>query len=944
MMSGSDDKTAWADALERAQRHAPFLAGALAARSDLAALLAEGQAEAALAAAFAEPDDEAPVGILLRRQRQGLALVLAIGDLAGVFAFEAVARQLSDFADRALDRALGAIFAQRYGDPAVHGFAVIALGKHGGRELNYSSDIDPIFLYDPDILPTRPREDAADAAQRIARQLIELMSARDAHGYVFRVDMRLRPAAEVAPLAIPVEAAISHYESQALPWERAAFIRARAAAGDIALGGDFLTQIRPFVWRRSLDFGTIDEIAALTRQIRDHYHAGQRFGPGYDLKRGRGGIREVEFFAQAQQLIHGGRDPGLRAGATIDALGALAAAGHVGAAEAEALAEHYRLLRTIEHRLQMVDDQQTHSLPARGDALDGVARLDGLTDGEALLARLAPAVEAVATRYDALLAAQGGGQDDAGGGPQTGAEAAAEPLLSQDDDALADALAALGLADAPALARRIQGWREGKARALRSTGGRAAFEAILPALMRALAVAPDPPRAINRFGDLITNLPSTINIFRLLGARPGLLQVLVDILSHAPPLADALARRSDLLDGLIDASAFDLIAGTDALVARFAQEEPGDDYQARLDRVRVRVGEARFALGVQLIGAMHDPLAIAAGYARVAEAAIVRLADCAAAEFAEQHGRVPGSELVILGLGRLGGGLLTHASDLDLIFLFTGPFDARSDGPRPLGATHYYNRLAQRVIAALSVPTASGALYEVDTRLRPNGAQGLIAVSLESFFDYQRDQAWTWEHMALCRARPVYGSPEARRAVAAGIDAELGRGRDAARIDAARINAARINADVQAMRADMARHKPPLGPLDAKLLPGGLVDLEFIVHAAQLTSGAGLSPDLGIAIGQLARAGAVPTTLAANLADAHALLTRMLVMLRLVAPDGEVPPAPSRAVIARGCGLAGWEELLAAFADARQSVETAWRDRFGSAREAATNAPGPAGP
>ncbi|WP_373486844.1 bifunctional [glutamate--ammonia ligase]-adenylyl-L-tyrosine phosphorylase/[glutamate--ammonia-ligase] adenylyltransferase [Blastomonas sp.] len=901
-----DARTALLEALSRMRDHAPFLATAIDKRPDLLVMLEQGEFEAALAACSDSPTD-IPVSQSLRIQKNALSMVLAAGDLAGLLSVEQVMRHLSDFADRALDASLADIFARRTPDQTPQGFAVISLGKHGGQELNYSSDIDPIFLYDPATLPVRGREEPSDAAQRIARQLIDLMSERDGYGYVFRMDLRLRPAAEVTPLAIPVDAAISHYESQALTWEQAAFIRARASAGDRALGDYFMESLRPFIWRRSLDFGTIDEIAALTRQIRDHYDKGQQLGPGFDLKRGRGGIREVEFFTQAQQLIHGGRNPALRSRATLAALDALANAGIVPADEAVMLAQHYRSLRTIEHRLQMVDDQQTHSLPKDAAALSNVARLHGLDDGAALIEFLRPVTDDVGRVYDALVVSQRGGGEIV---PVT---------LSSDPELLADNLAAIGFDDPQALAARVMGWRNGSARALRTAAGRKAFEAVLPSVLTALSDAPDHVAALNRFDDLLRNLPSTVNIFRLLEARPGLMQTVVDILSHAPVLAEALAQRGDLLDGLIDASAYDLAGDVDQLIAKFAREEAGEDYQRRLDMVRVRVGEARFALGVQLIEGRHDPLAIAAGYARVAEAAIVRLADCAIAEFTKVHGRIADSEPVILALGRLGGGALTHASDLDLIFLFSGEIGMESDGARPLGSTQYYNRLAQRIIAALSVPTAAGALYEVDTRLRPNGAQGLLAVSFASFAEYQMGPAWTWEHMALCRARPVYGSNTARAQLAGIINDALHRQREPDT----------LIADALKMRSDIAAHKPPLGVLDAKLLPGGLVDLEFIVHTLQLLHHTAFDPDLGKAVRLLADAGYVDPALG----DAHDLLTCLLVSLRLIAPDCSEPHAASRALIARACGCGEWHELLAVFDQARQCVNHAWASVFGAPRE-----------
>ena len=882
------------DAIQRARSHAPFLSLLLDREPVLAERLAAGQIDLG----FTSAEADMPVARQLRLDRRALALSVAIGDLAGALDLTAVTHALTDFADAALDRAIRAAIAERTPGEEPRGFVAIALGKQGSRELNYSSDIDPILLFDPKTLPHRAREEPEEAAVRIAKRVVELLQARDGDGYVLRVDLRLRPSPEATPIALPVEGAIGYYESQALAWERAAFIRARAAAGDKALGSYFLDAIRPFVWRRGLDFGAIGEIRDLSRRIRDHYASGQRFGPGYDLKRGRGGIREAEFFAQIHQLIHGGRDPALRAPATRDALAALAGAGWIGADEAAALTRSYTLLRTIEHRVQMVDDRQTHTLPT-GEALDGVARLHGLADGADLVELLREPVATAGRIYDALDDGQAAG-------------------LPHEPQALADWLETAGFAadgeGASKAAARIAGWRAGRYPALRSPAARAALEAVLPVLMPALAGAPDPAAALLRLDVLFERLSSAINILRLLEARPGLATLLATILSHAAPLADALATRPELIDWLIDASAFEPLGSVAELATELGAADEGD-YQALLDTVRRLVGEKRFAVGAQIVAGAADPLDAAGGYARLAEAAIEVLAAGTVAEFARAHGRVPDSELVILAFGRTGGGALTHASDLDLVYLFTGDFAAESDGAKPLGATLYYNRLAQRITAALSVPTAAGPLYPVDTRLRPSGTQGPLVVSVESFARYQREDAWTWEHMALTRARPVFGSPAARVAVT-GVIAEVLEGARPERD---------LPAEAATMRADMARHKPPAGPLDAKLLPGGLVDLEFTVHLAQLLHRSGFDPDLRVAIPALTAAGALPD----GLLTAHDLLTRLLVTLRLVAPDAQEPPPATQALIARALRLPDWPAVLAAFAATRQEVEAAWRGMTG---------------
>jgi [glutamine synthetase] adenylyltransferase / [glutamine synthetase]-adenylyl-L-tyrosine phosphorylase len=877
------------EAVRRAERFSPFLREALQALPGIAERFVEAGPEAAFGEARAARGEGADVE--LRLQRRGVALSVALGDLAGELTLEHATRLLSEFADDAIDRAVRTAIAERVPDAEPLGFAVIALGKLGSGELNYSSDVDLMLLFDPAALPRRPRDDPGEAAVRIGRRIIEILQKRTAEGYVERVDLRLRPSPEVTPIALPLNAAISHYESSAVPWERAAFIRARACAGDLALGRRFIEAIEPFVWRRSLDFGVVDEVRQISTRIRDHFAESSRFGPGFDLKRGRGGIREVEFFVQIQQMIHGGRDPTVRAPATLDAIDALNAASRLDASDARDLEGAYRLLRTIEHRVQMVEDAQTHMLPLRSDELDNVARLHGLESGPELLRLLEPRVERAGEIFDGVL-------------PER------DQRLSGDPGMLQRELAELGFADVADAARHVADWRSGKARSLRSPAAQQAFEAMLPGLMQAIATGADPGHALNRLSDIVERLSSGVNFFRLLEARPPLVRLLAQILAHAPALAEQLARRPELFEGLFDESSFAAPPPAEQFARILEAAMRGYPYDVALDRARRVINERRFALGVQLIDQRRDPLEIAHGYARVAEGALVALGNAAVVEFEAVHGRLPDAELIMLGLGRLGGCELTHASDLDVIYLHTAAPGSVSDGHKPLGPNDYFNRLASRVTAALSVPTAAGALYDVDVRLRPEGAKGMLVASLDGFERYQRDEAWTWEHMALCRARPVFGSPTARERVAGVINSVLKRRRDTRE----------VVADATKMRAEIARHKPPQSELDVKLGPGGLVDLEFAVHVLQLTRGIGLDPRLEHALAELHVDGLVDR----KVIGAQKLLTRMLVMMRLVAPGNVKPTAETWQLVAEACGAASWDELLAEHGAARQSIAELW--------------------
>jgi glutamate-ammonia-ligase adenylyltransferase len=892
-----------ANAAGQAWQYSPYLRGLMRTRAATLRILATEGAEAAVAAAHAELVGEAPAGARMRRAKADIALVAALADLAGLWSLEQVTAALSDIADRTLDLAVATAIAERAPDADPAGFAVLALGKLGSHELNYSSDVDLIFLHDRARLPRRERDDPDEAALRVARRVVELMQARDGDGYVFRVDLRLRPSSEATPITLPVEAAEGYYQSEALPWERAAFIRARASAGDLALGRAFLAAIRPFVWRRSLDYSAIRDIEEISLRIRDHFDEGQAVGPGFDLKRGRGGIREVEFFAQIHQMIFGGREPALRAPATLDALAALATAGRIAAADAAQLGDAYRLFRTVEHRIQMRADEQTHAVPTAAPARTALAKACGLDGWRALERLLVAATRSVAKRYDGLIARTEGDR------------------LPRDPEALAKGFKAQKLADPAGLAEMVVRWRSGSYRALRSADAQHALEAVMPALIAALAAQPDPRTAASRLDGFLEQLPAGVQFLGFLDANPRLIGLLARLLGVTPVLADALARTPDLFDVLLDPQAFEPLPDAAALAEDLRCYVGSGHLEDRLDRVRRWTAERRFQIGAQLIEGRTDPLDAATAYAGLADAAFAVLSPAVAEAFAEAHGQVAGSELLVLALGRFGGRALTARSDLDIVYLFSGDHEAQSDGAKPLPATLYYNRLAQRMTAALSVPTAAGALYEVDTRLRPSGGQGLLAVTIDTFTAYQQQEAWTWEHMALTRARVVVGGPAARAATEAVIETTLHMPRDLAI----------LRTDVIRMRDEMEAHKPGAGLWDVKLGAGGLVDLEFIIHYLQLRDRTAFTPDLRAACRELIAAG----KLAPALLEAHDLQTRLLVMLRLVGPQtgpvGKFTPDVG-ARLAQSAGHRDFASLEAALKLAKAAVIAAWESAFGSKR------------
>ncbi|MGB7405260.1 MAG: bifunctional [glutamate--ammonia ligase]-adenylyl-L-tyrosine phosphorylase/[glutamate--ammonia-ligase] adenylyltransferase [Pacificimonas sp.] len=879
-------------AVERAKAHAPFLARLLRRFPEWEIALRDGSA-ADFLAAMSEPTDMQT----WRRTRSRLALGTAIGDLSGEFDLTDVTAGLSDFAERAIEAALTIAMQERVPDANPHGIVALALGKLGSRELNYSSDVDLIFIYDGDRLPRRDNDDPADAAVRYVRRASALLQQPTPDGYVARVDLRLRPDAEANPVAIPLRRAELYYQAEALTWERAAFIRARAVAGDIDMGNAFLERISPFVWRRSLDFTAVADIESMSLSIRDHYDEGQSLGPGFDLKRGRGGIREIEFFAQTNQLIFGGRDERLRHGDTRAALAALADADIVEGETATKLVATYEHLRTLEHRIQMREDEQTHAIPTRKADRAAVAELAGFDDYKALEADLRPQLAFVATSYDTLT------------------HRAEQPKVPR-GKALETWLRKLPKAARDPLATLIPKWRGRGYPALRSDAAQREFERALPIIVAAMTKLGAPGPALRRFDDFLSRLPTAFRFFALVAANPPLADLLARVMGNAPSLAGQLARRSALFDAMLGAGdgppgdADELLENARRVIGRSAVEE------RQLDAARHWSGEQRFRVGVALLSERISPSEAARAYANIADAAIVALSELLHDRLSSDHGQIPGAAPIVLALGRYGGQALTEASDLDLVFLFAGPHDVKSIGDNPISAANWYNRFFQRLVSALTVPTAAGPLYEIDTRLRPSGVQGLLAVSVDSFEDYQRNRAWTWEHMAVTRARVVVG---ADTVALEGLICDILR---VPREEAI------LREDVTTMRAEMNAAHPQKGPLDVKRGHGGLIDLEFIVHYRQLASGVGLSPRLADAIGALIADG----QLAADFAMAHQRLADYLVVARLVGEAIEGSGGrTTRALVARLCGADEWSALKADLAAARRTVRAEWKRQFGKA-------------
>ncbi len=847
----------------------------------------------------------------LRRAKHKAALTVAVADILGLWPLEVVTGALSRIADAALSAAAGWLLGKlhergvvRLTDPTEPergcGLVILGMGKLGAHELNYSSDIDLIVLFDPDRIDAAAPGELQGVFVRLTRDLVQMLEERTQDGYIFRTDLRLRPDPGATPLALPVVAAETYYESMGQNWERAAMIKARPVAGDKEAGAAFLGRLMPYVWRKHLDFAAIDDIHSIKRQIHSHRGGGTVSIEGHDIKLGRGGIREIEFFVQTQQLIWGGREPGLRAAGTLDALRDLAAAGRVAAPAAAEMAAAYRFLRRLEHRLQMVDDRQTHRLPAERAGVAATATFLGYDEAEDFRAELLRHLRTVERHYGDLFeeAPALGGR---GKLVFTGGEHDPETLAT---------LAEMAFEDPASVSAVVRGWHHGRYRATRSTRARELLTEFMPQLLEALAATPAPDQAFHRFDAFLANLPAGVQLFSLFLANPSLLDLLAEIMGAAPRLAEWLSRNPLLLDGVLDRSFFEAPADATGMAEELSRRlGHAGDMQDILDLSRHWANDAKFQVGVLSLRHMIDIDAAGIAFSDIADAAIDTLRPRVEAEFAARHGRCTGDGFAIIGLGKLGGRELTAGSDLDFVFVYDAPEGAAtSDGPKPLTLAHYYQRLAQRLINSLTALTSEGRLYEVDMRLRPQGNAGPLATGLPAFARYHSEQAWTWEHLALTRARVVSAAPALARHVEEVIRTALSVERDP---DALLRAVARMRAKIDAQHHTES-------PWRIKHYRGGLVDCEFIAQYLLLRHAhddpSVLSQSTTAALTNLARAGHLAPVAADELIGATRLWLRLQSWLRLVLPaeaDEAAWPPAIRAALAELGGVADFDALAA---------------------------------
>ena len=908
----------------------PYLAGLAKRRPDDLKTLLQSDPDKRLgailkdtAALETQAADAEAVGDGLRRLKAQLHLLTALCDLGGVWALDAVTAALTRFADAAVRTALVAAAAQEIERGRllpvedgkrgpVPGYFILALGKHGAHELNYSSDIDISVFYEPEHMPLGDGAEVAAVAIRLTQAMAALLNDRTGEGYVFRVDLRLRPDPSSTPVAVPVPAAVEYYETVGQNWERAAFIKARFVAGDPVEAAAFLGEMQHFIWRRNLDFAAIADIHSIKRQIHLHKTDERLSAPGHNLKLGAGGIREIEFYVQTQQLILGGRDPSLRAIRTVDALQALAASGHVDAETAQELTDSYAELRALEHRVQMLADEQTHVLPEADADRKRVAALHG----QASLKRFDAAVEAmlrrVNARYGELFPEEESLSSSFGSLVFTGVE---------DDPETLDTLKRMGFSNPAQVAETIRAWHHGRIGATRTERGRELFTRLAPRLLDALAATKTPDAAFLRFGDFFAGLTSGVQIQSLFLAQPKLFELVVEVLAFAPQLARTLARNPAAIDAMLDRGFYEGLDEDDlaALERSVAAAMAAHGFEAAMDAVRRAHREQAFRIGVQVLSGASSAADAGPAFAGLADACIRALAAAALGEVERIGGAFPG-DVAVVALGKAGSREMTAGSDLDLMTLYRPSKAGAQSAGKGWAAETFYARFTQRLMSALSAPTAEGVLYEVDLRLRPSGTQGPVAVNLKAFEDYYEGEAETWEHLALTRARVVWStSPAFAKAAAKAIEHALRKPRDAAK----------TARDVKAMRALMEKERPAKGFWDLKLSRGGLVDIEFaaqylqIVHAAD---GGPLIPHTGDALAAMRQAGLAPEGVA-DLETAWALQQDLSQVLKVALHEAEDPshePEPLKTLLAK----AGHADSFKALAETLKARKAAARKAY----------------
>jgi glutamate-ammonia-ligase adenylyltransferase len=822
---------------------------------------------------------EADVMGLLRRMKSEAALLIALCDIGGVWPVMQVTAALTDLAVASVRAALRFALRQEAErgrlSPASldspeddSGLVVLAMGKMGAGELNYSSDIDLIVFFDPAAPTLAPDIEPQPFFVRVTQTLARMLQQRTGDGYVFRVDLRLRPDPASTQVAISIESALHYYEREGRTWERAAMIKARPCAGDAKAGDALVADIAPFVWRKHLDFAALADVHDMKRQMQTFRGQSELAVEGHNVKIGRGGIREIEFFAQTQQLIAGGRHPQLRVRPTLEALNVLASSDWITFTARDELTAAYIFLRRVEHRLQMVADEQTHTLPDDIEAMERFARFFGYASRAQFASDLLVHLNVVQGHYAKLFEG-----DPTGTAKLPAADYGAGP----DDPRLLEQLAALGFKKPIMVAQTLRQWMVGDYRVFRREATRSAFIEFVPALIDGLAHAEEPDNAVTAFDRFLGALQRGGRLISLLSQNRDLVALVALVLGAAPRLGDMLARQPQIMDGLIDPRFFGAMPDQRELSARLAATlVDANSYEEFLDRLRLFGQESLFLIGARILSGTVSAQQASVAFADVAEGIVHTVHGLVTDRFAARYGRIKGQQTAILAMGRLGSREMTASSDLDLILLYDfDPEHPDSDGERSLQGAHYFARFTQRLISAFTTRTNYGVLYEVDMRLRPSGRAGPVASHLKSFAEYQEREAWTWEHMALTRARVISASPEFRDKIENIIRGVLTRPRDAVA----------VANDVAEMRRAIALEKGENDVWDLKYAAGGMVDIDFIAQYLQLVHAADKPDILDVStlhvLDNAARLGVLPQSSAEILRAATRLYHDLTQILRL---------------------------------------------------------------
>jgi len=805
--------------------HSPYLSRLLMLYPDVARqMMTAGpdDAHARLNQSFAAEGD---LMHNLRVAKGKLALLVALADIGGLWTLEQVTGALSDFAQAALELTLqhlllaahkrGEIILPHADSAQDSGIIILGMGKLGGRELNYSSDIDLIIFFEQGRLSYNGRLSEQHFMNKLAHDIVEIMQERTADGYVFRTDLRLRPDPASTPPAVTTEAAYYYYESVGQNWERAAMIKARPVAGDMQAAERFLERLRPFMWRRNLDFASINDIHSIKRQM-DTKHSRDIQLKGHNIKLGVGGIREIEFYAQIHQLIWGGREPSLRTRGTCETLERLVSFGLIDAATEKTLKTAYAFFRKLEHRLQMVADEQTHSLPETDAGIAMIASFMGCESVEAFAEELFAHLHAVHGIYSSSFK----------GADKLGDEGNLVFTGVSDDPETIKTLRAMGYEHPETVSEIVMGWHHGSRRATRTKRARELLTEMMPTLLKRLAETAHPDTAFLKFNEFLTNLPAGVQLFSLFNANPHMLGLIADILGSAPTLAEHLSKSPSLLDAVLYADFYDALPSPQYIAGQLKGIlSTANDFEERMDMLRQYRNEKQFQAGVQLLRNMISSIQAGKFLSDLADLMITESYNAVMAEFSKTYGTIKGGRFVILALGKLGSREMTFSSDIDLVFLYDAPdFDAVSDGKKSFSVSVYYNRFAQRLLHSLSGLGRDGRLYEVDTRLRPSGEQGLLAVSVKTLEHYFEELAWTFEYMAFTKARVVMGDEDMTEQLEGFIRRQLAKPRDMEK----------LRIDAIDMRTRIEKSHGTRNPWNMKYVRGGLVDIDFIAQYLML--------------------------------------------------------------------------------------------------------------